>query len=126
MATKPANAAQKKWMSDIAEWAQDNLYVIYGDDYNDSFIPIELHHVTGRSSRQNKVSIGHEFILPVPYELHNVMSSHKDNVTNFKKNFVKRFGTQRGLFDTMVSVMRAQGYTVPCCKVLDAIKDTNA
>jgi len=30
---KQANAAQKKWMSDIAKWAQDNLYVLYGDDY---------------------------------------------------------------------------------------------
>lgn len=126
MATKPANAAQKKWMSDIAEWAQENLYVLYGDDYNDSFLPIELHHVMGRSSKQNKVPIGHEFILPVPYELHNVLSNHKDNVTNFKKNFVKRFGAQRDLFNEMVSVMSAQGYVVPCYEVLDAIKETKA
>jgi hypothetical protein len=126
MATKPANAKQKQWMSDIAEWAQENLYVLYGDDYNDSFIPVELHHVTGRSSKQNKVSIGHEFILPVPYELHNVLSNHKDNVTNFKKNFVKRFGAQRELFNEMVTVMCAQGYVIPCYEILDAIKDTRA
>jgi len=126
MASKPANAKQKQWMSDIAEWAQDNLYVLYGDEYNVPFTPIELHHVAGRSSKQNKVSIGHEFVLPVPYELHNVLSNHKDNVTNFKKNFVKRFGAQRDLFNEMVVVMSAQGYVVPCYEVLDAIKDTRA
>ena len=126
LAKDQVNAVQKKWMSDIAEWAQENLYVLYGDDYNDSFIPIELHHVTGRSSKKNKIPIGHEFILPVPYELHNVMSNHKDNVTNFKKSFVKRFGAQRDLFNTMVAVMSAQGYVVPCYEVLDAIRGTGA
>ena len=123
---KQANAKQKQWMRDIAEWAQDNLYVLYGDEYNDSHLPIELHHVVGRSAKQNKIAIGHEFILPVPVKLHNVMSNHTDNVTHFKKNFVKRFGTQRGLFADMVAVMRAQGYVVPDIYVLSAIGDTSA
>lgn len=123
---KQANAVQKKWMSDIADWAQDNLYVLYGDEYNDSNLPFELHHVVGRSAKHNKVSIGHEFILPVPFELHNVMENHKDNVTNFKKNFVKRFGNQRDLFNDMFAVMKAQGYTVPSYNVYDAIMETSA
>jgi len=123
---KQANAKQKQWMRDIAEWAQDNLYVLYGDEYNDSHLPIDLHHSVGRSAKQNKISIGHEFILPVPFELHSVMSNHTDNVTHFKKNFVKRFGTQRGLFADMVAVMRAQGYVVPDIYVLSAIGDTSA
>lgn len=123
---KQANAKQKQWMSDIADWADTNLYILYGDDYGSDYEPIELHHVTGRSSKQNKVAIGHEFILPVPYELHNVMSNHKDNVTNFKKNFVKRFGTQRELFSEMVVIMKAQGYEVPEQSILDAIQETKA
>lgn len=123
---KQPNAVQKQWMSDIADWADSDLYCLYGDEYSSDYEPIELHHVTGRSSKQNKVAIGHEFILPVPFELHNVMSNHKDNVTNFKKNFVKRFGTQRELFSDMVAIMKAQGYVVPGDEVLRAIGSTKA
>ena len=123
---KQPNAVQKQWMSDIAQWADSDLYILYGDDYSSDYEPIELHHVTGRASKQNKIAIGHEFILPVPFELHNVMSNHKDNVTNYKKNFVKRFGTQRELFSDMVAIMKAQGYTVPSDEILNAIGDTNA
>jgi hypothetical protein len=123
---KQSNAKQKQWMCDIAEWAMESLYVIYGKEYEDGNCDFELHHVVGRSAKQNKISIGHEFILPVPFELHNVMSNHTDNVTHFKKNFAKRFGTQRGLFSDMVAVMRAQGYVVPDIYVLSAIGDTSA
>jgi hypothetical protein len=123
---KQANAKQRQWESDVAEWAQDNLHFLYGDEYNDSHHRIELHHVVGRSAKRNKVAIGHEFILPVPFMLHNVMSNHKDNVTNFKKNFVKRFGTQRNLFATMIGSMAEQGYIVPDDIILDAIGATSA
>lgn len=120
---KQANAVQKKWMSDIAEWAGQELGRMYNGYCGDNF---ELHHVVGRSAKQNKVSIGHEFIIPVPFELHSVMSNNTDNVTNFKKSFVKRFGTQRGLFYEMVLSMGEYGYTVPDDFILDAIQDTNA
>lgn len=120
---KQANSKQKQWMKDIAEWAQDNHHLLYGGDFCSSF---ELHHVVGRSAKQNKIAIGHEFILPVPVELHNVMSNHKDNVTHFKKNFVKRFGTQRFLFEKMVNDMELQDYVIPDSVVLYAIQETNA
>jgi hypothetical protein len=123
---KQANAKQKKWMSDIAEWANDNLYILYGDEYKESGIFIELHHVTGRSAKQNKVAIGFEFVIPVPFELHNVMSDNRDSVTHYKKNFVKRFGTQRSLFEKMVNDMELQDYAVPDSVIQYAIQDTSA
>lgn len=123
---KQANAKQKQWMCDIAEWAMENLSAIYGKEYNDGNCDFEIHHVVGRTGKQNKVAIGHEFILPVPFELHNVMSNHPDNVTHFKKNFVKRFGTQRELFKKLVDAMRECGYQVPSDDILEAIQSTNA
>lgn len=124
MATKPANTVQKEWMTAIADFASTDLAVIYGDEFDQS--AFQLHHVLGRSAKHNKVAIGHEFILPVPIELHDVDSNHPDNVTHCKKAFTKRFGNQRDLFNELFAVMRAQGYTVPSMDIYNAIMDTRA
>ena len=124
MANKAANAKQKKWMQDIVEWSTCNMGLLYGDEY-DGAIP-QLHHVTGRSSKQNKVHIGHWFILPVPFELHDVSSNHSCNVTHRKKAFTKRFGNQRELFKTMVLNMEEIGFRVPYIDILLAIDETSA
>ena len=110
MAMKQANAAQKQWMNDIAEWAYNNLHLMFGIRYlNDNF---QLHHVLGRSAKQDKVSIGHWFILPIPFDLHDVSSNHPENVTHRKKDFVKRFGNQRDLFCIILESMRDEGYSL--------------
>ena len=126
MASKPANAKQRQWMKDITDWAQHNLYVLYGDDYNDSYIPIQRHHVLGRAAKQNKVSIGHWFILPVPFELHDPNVTHEFHVGHCKNSFTDKYGNQRDLFADMYATMRAQGYEVPSEDVLNAIMDTRA
>lgn len=126
MTNKPANAKQKQWMEDITEFAQENLYVLFGDDYNDSFIPIQRHHVLGRTAKQNKIAIGHWFILPIPYELHEPNVDHEFHVGKCKKAFVNRYGSQRDLFSIMYVVMKAQGYSVPSEDIYSAIMDTNA
>lgn len=124
MANKPANAQQKKWMQDITDWACDNLHLLYGSEYSSS--NIQRHHVLGRSAKQNKVSIGHWFIIPVPFWLHDVSSNHPENVTHHKKSFVKRFGAQRELFDVMYQSMKDIGYNVPDIDVYHAIMETSA
>tara|TARA_R110000851_G_scaffold104433_1_gene222145 strand:+ start:195 stop:629 length:435 start_codon:yes stop_codon:yes gene_type:complete len=124
MATKPANAAQKKWMSDIVDWAVCNLGLLYGDKY-DGAIP-QLHHVLGRSAKHNKVAIGHWFVLPVPFELHDVSSNHHFNVTHCKNNFTNQFGSQRDLFQKMVISMIYLGYRIPSPEIVYSILDTRA
>ena len=121
---KQANAKQKQWMNDITEWAQDNIQLVYGVNYFNA--NIQRHHVLGRSAKHNKVEIGHWFILPVPFELHDVSSNHPENVTHRKRNFVKRFGNQRDLFLMMVEDMRDCGYELPPADVCEAIRTTNA
>ena len=121
MANKPANAAQKQWMKDIAEWAEVNIDLIYHGANS-----IQLHHVLGRSAKNNKVAIGHWFVIPVPYHLHDVSSGHPENVTHHKKAFVKMFGNQRDIFRDIVNDMRMEMYELPPSDVLNAIRDTNA
>ncbi len=121
---KQANAKQKQWMKDITEWAEDNIQLVYGINYFNA--NIQRHHVLGRSAKHNKVDIGHWFILPIPFELHDVSSNHPENVTHRKKDFVKRFGNQRDLFLMMVEDMRERGYELPPAEVCKAIRSTNA
>lgn len=125
---KQANAAQKRWMKSIANFIEnEGLGLLYGPAFawRKDF---QLHHVLGRSAKHNKVAIGHWFIIPVPVELHDVHSNHPDNVTHFKKNFVKRFGEQCGIFQCLVACMQQFGeydMNVPD-EVYAAIMDTRA
>ncbi len=121
---KQENEKQKQWMKDITEWAEDNIQLFYGVNYFNA--NIQRHHVLGRSAKHNKVDIGHWFILPIPFELHDVSSNHPENVTHRKKDFVKRFGNQRDLFLMMVEDMRDRGYELPPAEVCKAIMSTNA
>ena len=126
MAMKQANAAERKWMCDIAEWLMGNLHILYGEKcVNKQEYAPQLHHVTGRSSKQNKVPIGHYFILPVPFSLHDVSSNDRLNVTHRKKSFTAKFGMQRDLFSIMYHSMMEQGYTVPPIEIFNAIMSTS-
>ncbi len=123
--SKQASTAQKKWMRDIADFIQAvGIDRFYGDEFRGG--NFELHHVLGRSAKHNKVAIGHEFVIPVPFELHNVLSNHTDNVTHFKHNFTNRFKKQREIFNDLYIEMKNYGYQVPSEEVLNAIMDTNA
>lgn len=120
---KQANAIQKQWMKDISNWAVDNLGVIY-PGYDNS--PFQLHHVLGRSAKHNKIAIGHEFIIPVPIELHDISSNHPLNVTHHKRKFTSEYGDQRGIFQIMYSAMEYQGYDVPSMEIYETIMSTGA
>ena len=67
--------------------------VITGDKWN-----LQLHHCVGRSYVQNKVPIGHWFVLPLHWRLHDTHSGSIVNVTHFRKNFSEMYGLQRDLF----------------------------
>ena len=124
MANKPANAAQKKWMSIISDWAIDNIGELYGDEWSGA--QFQLHHVLGRSAKQNKVEIGHWFILPVPIPLHDISSNHLLNVTHHKKSFIRKFGKQSEIFNHMLHGMFDEGLDTPHFYIASAIGDTNA
>ena len=124
MPSKPANAAQKQWMKDITEWSICNLGLLYGNEYDGAII--QRHHVLGRTARHNKIHIGHWFVNPVPFELHDVDSNHPLNVTHHKHCFTDTYGSQRGIFEIMCNSMESQGYEIPPDDAYYAILDTRA
>ena len=126
MTTKPANAKQKKWMTDIASFIEVNgLHVLYGAEYL-ARTDFQLHHVLGRSAKHNKVAIGHWFIIPVPFELHDINEKNDLNVTYFKHNFTNKFGLQSEIFSRMIGYMDKLPFETPGQEIYDAIMDTNA
>lgn len=80
---------------------------LYGDEWRGS--QLQCHHVAGRTYKQDKIHIGHFFILPVPFDLHDVSSNHNLNVTHWRNRFTATFGMQRDLWESMVSRMHSQG-----------------
>ena len=122
---KQANAKQKAFMSSIAHWCENygGMVTLYGQDWADS--PFHLHHVKGRSFKHKKTQIGHDFIIPVPIELHDVASNHSLNVTHYKHAFTKAFGSQGSIYQVMVSCMDLLGYGVPSNEILNIIGDLN-
>ena len=126
MATKAANAAQSKLMTDMTDLVNEiGLGFLYGDEY-EGCTAMQRHHVVGRSYKQNKVPIGHEFVMPVPYGLHEPNEKHKYHVGHCKKAFVKKFGTQRSIYAKLIDAMVENGYPVPDQHILDAIQATSA
>ena len=123
---KPANTAQKKWMTDITDYVNEyGLGDLYGHEY-EGRTNIQRHHVVGRTARHNKIHIGHWFIIPVPYELHEPNLKHQFHVGHSKKEFIKKFGNQRDIYEQLVTSMENAGYDVPPMINHYAILDTNA
>ncbi len=94
---------------------------LYGDEWRGS--PLQCHHVAGRTYKQNKIHIGHFFILPVPFDLHDVSSNHNLNVTHWRNRFTATFGMQRDLWLSMVRRMYSQGAIdeFPTLQIMEAI-----
>lgn len=60
----------------------------------------EIHHVVGVTGRQDKIKIGHWFILPLCTECHRTDPEY--NVTTWRKRFTEHWGDQRALFAEVV------------------------
>jgi len=110
---KPTKAEEKAWLSRVAEHG----CVITGQSN------IQLHHCVGREGKHNKFHIGRWFVLPLAFELHDVSSDDRLNVTHHRKDFVRAHGPECWLFSDMCIVMGVD--TLPFDDdVLSAILDT--
>ena len=123
---KNANAKQSKLLDDMTELVNEiGFGFLYGQEYQ-GYNAIQRHHVLGRSAKHNKVPIGHWFVIPVPFELHDVLSNHPLNVTHRKKAFTKKFGMQRDIYAKLIEAMVENCYAVPDEYILEAIQLTSA
>lgn len=85
----------------------------------------ELHHVVGRTYKQDKLLVGPWFVLLLPWQYHGTGSGDPCNVTHFRRNFTARFGLQRDLFAGMVKILHNEGVDVPPIEILKAIEATD-
>lgn len=106
------------WMNAITDFANSTSWVLDkfgGWCYNPYHI--QRHHIFGKEAKRKidfeTTNVGHCAILPIPFELHDVSSNNKLNVTHNKKAFENTFGTQNELLADMVKQMRELGYHVP-------------
>lgn len=98
------NAKEKQFMKAVMDFHNSyGVGYLYGEEWHCD--PIQCHHVAGRTYKNNKVHIGHYFILPIPFDLHDVHSNHPLNVTHWRNRFTAEFGMQRDLWLKMVNRM---------------------
>lgn len=115
------NAAERKWLQTISDWYHEIGFI---DMELESYL-FQCHHVGGRKYKHNKVKIGHWFVLPLPFDLHDVSSNNPLNVTHHKHAFTEKFGLQSELFKEMINSMIDHGFDLPFGDVVvDAIMDT--
>jgi len=116
------NKTEKEFMKAVMDFHNGyGVGYLYGDEWQGS--PLQCHHVAGRTYKQNKIHIGHFFILPVPFDLHDVSSNHNLNVTHWRNRFTATFGMQRDLWLSVVSRMHSQGAIdeFPALQIMEAI-----
>ena len=99
------NAKQKQWLKTVASWYEECGF----KDARLNQYKFQIHHVVGRKAKHNKIAIGHWFVLPLPFELHDVNENHKLNVTHHRHAFTAEFGLQCELFDEMITSMKELG-----------------
>lgn len=101
------NAKEKQFLKAVMDFHNDyGVGYLYGAEWDES--PLQCHHVCGRTYKQNKVHIGHYFILPIPFKLHDVHSNHPLNVTHWRNSFTGEFGYQRDLWLKMIHKMQSE------------------
>lgn len=101
------NAIEKQFLKAVMDFHNDyGVGYLYGAEWDKS--PLQCHHVCGRTYKQNKVHIGHYFILPIPFDLHDVHSNHPLNVTHWRNRFTIEFGYQRDLWLKMIHKMQSE------------------
>lgn len=108
------------WLVEVARYAR--YYGCIATQRN----PCQIHHVVGREGKHEKVHIGHWFILPLWWELHDVHSPHHYNVTHYPKRFVDKYGRQRDLFRKLCDDMTDSGFVVQIpTEIVSAIAATS-
>ncbi|MGR3303783.1 MAG: hypothetical protein ACUZ8I_14960 [Candidatus Scalindua sp.] len=107
------------WHKMISNYVQQRGTVVRGMGLT------QFHHVAGRTYKQNKIHIGGYFIIPLPFELHDISSDSLLNVTHYRNSFTKVYGNQRDLWLDMIEWMQREGWKLPFGQdVIDAVMQT--
>jgi hypothetical protein len=119
--------SEQRWHEMIAKCTEK-----WGPVAGNPVYPIQHHHVTGRKSRQRhpktheSILIGTWFVIPLPEYLH-MGTENPNSIAVSKKNFVRTFGKQSGLWNLQRQRIMAMdiGELPFGSDVVDAILATN-
>tara|TARA_R110000851_G_scaffold133381_3_gene268208 strand:- start:10859 stop:11206 length:348 start_codon:yes stop_codon:yes gene_type:complete len=86
---------------------------------------VQIHHVHGRTYKNNKILIGPWLILPLCIRLHDVHSNDPLNVTHYPKKFGLEYGLQKDIFLDMCDNLENDGIILPFGDdVIESIRNT--
>lgn len=116
------NAAEKAWMNRITRFGQEHGVFPHMRMANQ----FDRHHVVGRTYKQNRIEIGHWFILPIESQYHDIHSNNPFNVSHWRKRYMIEFDSQRNQFAKMCEIIKQEDGELPFCDdVYNAIMATS-
>ena len=108
-------AAELKWREVVADFANESSWL----DRKFSCHCLqpsrfEIDHIIGaKAKRKPYGKVGEWAIIPLPYELHNIMAGGKLNRTLNPSAFRNEFGHEKDLFKSLIYCMKMEGYEIP-------------
>jgi hypothetical protein len=110
--------AEKDWLDLVVEFASNSDFLSnkYGHVTANHF-NWEIDHILGAKTKRkiNGVSygVGEMAIMPIPFELHNVMSNNPLNRTTNPGVYRQSFGHEKQVWLEMIRAMQYEGYEIP-------------
>jgi hypothetical protein len=110
--------AEKDWMETVVEFAKESNWLKDKYSHIRGVTPaFEVDHILGAKTKRkiNGVSwrVGELAIMPIPFDLHNVMGKHPYNRTTNPGKFRSVFGHEKQVWLSMVRDMQIEGYEIP-------------
>jgi len=111
-------AAEKDWLDMVVEFANESNWL--NDKYGTIVLmpeQYEIDHILGAKTKRkiNGVSwrVGELAIMPIPYQLHNIMSGSSLNRTTNPGAYRSVFGHEKQVWLDMIRTMQVEGYEIP-------------
>ncbi|MFT6988188.1 MAG: hypothetical protein ACJASL_000148 [Paraglaciecola sp.] len=110
--------AEKDWMETLVEFAKESNWLKDKYSHIRGVTPaFEVDHILGAKTKRkiNGVSwrVGELAIMPIPFELHNLMSKHPYNRTTNPGKYRSTFGHEKQVWLEMIRAMQDEGYEIP-------------
>ena len=117
-------AAEKRWHETVAEWAKESEWLERKfERYCKSPGVFEIDHIIGaQAKRKPHGKVGEWAVIPLPYELHNVLAGGELNRSLNPGAFRNECGHEKALFASMIYFMKQDGIEIPFSdEILNAI-----
>jgi hypothetical protein len=112
-------AAEKAWLEMVVEFANESSWLKnkYGH-VTGMYSRFEIDHILGAKTKRKirgvSERVGELAIMPIPFDMHNVMSKcHFLNRTTNPSRYREAFGHEKLVWLHMIRAMQNEGYEIP-------------